>query len=44
LNVFLICGAFYVFSTIVYAVLADGKEQKWAHAKGTESEKKTTKV
>jgi len=47
MNVFFICSGFYVFSTIVYAVLASGVEQPWAKssdAKTTESEKLTTQL
>ena len=38
MNVFFICSGFYVFSTIVYAVLASGVEQPWAKS----SDAKTT--
>jgi len=40
MHVFFICSGFYVFSTIVYAVLASGVEQPWAKstdAKAAES-------
>lgn len=35
-NVFYISGAFYAFSTVVYAILGDGTEQIWS--KGTDAE------
>jgi len=30
MRVFFICSGFYIFSTIVYALLASGDEQPWA--------------
>lgn len=38
MNVFFICSGFYVFSTIVYAVLASGVEQPWAKSKDAKTE------
>ena len=32
MKVFFICSGFFVFSTVVYAVLGDGKQQEWAAA------------
>ena len=32
MHVFFICSGFYIFSTIVYALLASGVEQPWAKA------------
>lgn len=36
-HVFFICSGFYVFSTIVYVLLASGVEQPWAKAKDAEA-------
>ena len=47
MNVFFICSGFYVFSTIVYALLASGEEQSWAKSdptKTAESKKMTTQL
>ena len=47
MNVFFICSGFYVFSTIVYALLASGVEQPWAKSDPTitaENEKMTTQL
>jgi len=36
-HVFFICSGFYVFSTIVYVLLASGVEQPWAKSKDAEA-------
>ena len=41
--VFLICGTFYVFSTIIYGIFASGNETKLdCDEAADDSEKKTT--
>jgi len=37
MHVFFICSGFYVFSTIVYALLASGVEQPWAKSDPTKN-------
>ena len=47
MNVFFICSGFYVFSTIVYTLLASGEEQSWAKSeaeKRAESKEMTMDV
>jgi len=47
MHVFFICSGFYVFSTVVYALLASGVEQPWAKSeaeKKAESDELTTQL
>jgi len=47
MNVFFICSGFYVFSTIVYALLGSGVQQPWAQSdpkKTADEEEMTTHI
>jgi len=38
MNVFFICSGFYVFSTIIYALLASGDQQPWAKSESAKAD------